>query len=149
MKKKKIIAFTLTAILMFILVAWGKEALVISPYAKLVDLEHYITTSIGLNNTDSESISVQEPDKVESTESKKDNLVTRHTIRVSGEHITYDGVTVYSIDQLKIIVNEKYVMDLGAIKLIDDYAEAHVYKAVLGVLEEYAKDRHLKYVESQ
>ncbi len=133
-------------LMLFFLVGWGSGKVKILQSEKLVDLNYYLVTRVGLNNADNESPAVQRPSE-ESEGAPIKNF--SHTIVIRGERITYDGVFVNGTDALKNKLIENFVMDLGAVKLVDDFAEAHVYREVLAVLNWAAKDKKLKYTESE
>lgn len=138
-QKKKIItgALLLAAVL---LIAWKVKPVELIDDRLLIDLDTAIVEA-GWgqegNPSDNHDDSTQEGDKDNENAGATDKPNTDKdtvTISVQGENITLDGVTVRDAATLRSRLSA--MMESGSsVVLEDNYAEAHVYKAVLQVLE--------------
>jgi hypothetical protein len=129
MKKTLKIIFLLVTVIT--LCSWGEKAVELLDSRKLIDLEKAIEISTpggaaifedDQNDTDTEQNGSQNP-------SSKILVVT-----IRDEQITYNQKSVSGVEELA----KKVHMDLKEgmkISLVDDYAEAHVYRDVLKALK--------------
>ena len=129
MKKTLKIIFLLVTVIT--LCSWGEKAVELLDSRKLIDLEKAIEISTpggaaifedDHNDTDTEQNGSQNP-------SSKILVVT-----IRDEQITYNQKSVSGVEELA----KKVRMDLKEgmkISLVDDYAEAHVYRDVLKALK--------------
>ena len=129
MKKTLKIIFLLVTVIT--LCSWGEKAVELLDSRKLIDLEKAIEISTpggaaifedDQDDTDTEQHGSQNP-------SSKILVVT-----IRDEQITYNQKSVSGVEELA----KKVRMDLKdgmKISLVDDYAEAHVYRDVLKALK--------------
>lgn len=151
--KKKYTILLLTIFSFMFLVGWGKKSVELLNDKKLIDLNIAIERCIpGADAPDDNDISNEEnennndvstkviPDDKEDIEEKDRTLV----ISVRNRTITYANVEYINMDKLK----ERIRQDNGervTFKLVDDFAEAHVYKEVMSILAELEAEFGLKY----
>lgn len=136
MKKTLKIIFLLVTVIT--LCSWGEKAVELLDSRKLIDLEKAIEISTpggaaifedDQNDTDTEQNGSQNP-------SSKILVVT-----IRDEQITYNHKSVSGVEELA----KKVRMDLKEgmkISLVDDYAEAHVYRDVLKALKEIRSEQN-------
>ncbi|MBQ5989149.1 MAG: hypothetical protein IJL67_06610 [Oscillospiraceae bacterium] len=136
MKKTLKIIFLLVTVIT--LCSWGEKAVELLDSRKLIDLEKAIEISTpggaaifedDQNDTDTEQNGSQNP-------SSKILVVT-----IRDEQITYNQKSVSGVEELA----KKVSMDLKEgmkISLVDDYAEAHVYRDVLKALKEIRSEQN-------
>ena len=136
MKKTLKIIFLLVTVIT--LCSWGEKAVELLDSRKLIDLEKAIEISTpggaaifedDQNDTDTEQNGSQNP-------SSKILVVT-----IRDEQITYNQKSVSGVEELA----KKVRMDLKEgmkISLVDDYAEAHVYRDVLKALKEIRSEQN-------
>ena len=137
MKKTLKIIFLLVTVIT--LCSWGEKAVELLDSRKLIDLEKAIEISTpggaaifedDQNDTDTEQNGSQNP-------SSKILVVT-----IRDEQITYNQKSVSGVEELA----KKVRMDIKEgmkISLVDDYAEAHVYRDVLKALKEIRSEQNL------
>lgn len=136
MKKTLKIIFLLVTVIT--LCSWVEKAVELLDSRKLIDLEKAIEISTpggaaifedDQNDTDTEQNGSQNP-------SSKILVVT-----IRDEQITYNQKSVSGVEELA----KKVRMDLKEgmkISLVDDYAEAHVYRDVLKALKEIRSEQN-------
>ena len=136
MKKTLKIIFLLVTVIT--LCSWGEKAVELLDSRKLIDLEKAIEISTpggaaifedDQNDTDTEQNGSQNP-------SSKILVVT-----IRDEQITYNQKSVSGVEELA----KKVRMDIKEgmkISLVDDYAEAHVYRDVLKALKEIRSEQN-------
>ncbi len=136
MKKTLKIIFLLVTVIT--LCSWGDKAVELLDSRKLIDLEKAIEISTpggaaifedDQNDTDTEQNGSQNP-------SSKILVVT-----IRDEQITYNQKSVSGVEELA----KKVRMDLKEgmkISLVDNYAEAHVYRDVLKALKEIRSEQN-------
>jgi hypothetical protein len=136
MKKSIKIIFLLVTVIA--LCSWGEKAVELLDSRKLIDLDKAIDIATpggaaifedDQNDTDTEQTGSQ-------NQSSKILVVT-----VRDEQITYNQKSVSDVKELA----KKVSMDLKdgmKISLVDDYAEAHVYRDVLKALKEIRSEQN-------
>ena len=136
MKKTLKIIFLLVTVIT--LCSWGEKTVELLDSRKLIDLEKAIEISTpggaaifedDQNDTDTEQNGSQNP-------SSKILVVT-----IRDEQITYNQKSVSGVEELA----KKVRMDLKEgmkISLVDDYAEAHVYRDVLKALKDIRSEQN-------
>ena len=156
MKRKYTILLLMIFSFMF-LVGWGKKSVELLNDKKLIDLnlaiERCIPGADAPDNNDTSDSNEEEnnennndvtitvtPDDKEDMEEEDRTLV----ISVRNRKVTYETVEYTNMDKLK----ERIKQDNGervTFKLVDDFAEAHVYKEVMSILSELESELGLKY----
>ncbi len=157
--KKKIGVLLFVLSIMFVLVGWGKEVKLLDG-GKLIDLDKAIgLAKPGGMAGNSEDGSKESSDNEEASEAedntKQDSLneeAGNIVIRIRGEKIYYtcgnkksDNI---STAQLENKIRSDYASGTQ-VTLVDDYAESHVYKDVLEVLNGLKNDIGLSYEADQ
>ncbi|MBO6137609.1 MAG: hypothetical protein J6O71_03260 [Lachnospiraceae bacterium] len=157
-RKVTLLLFMLTAFAL--LTGWGKKEVRLLDSSKLIDLSKAIELakpggSAGDSEEPSESEESGEEGKVSGNSSQElqeslSPAYQRIVIRIRGEQIFYTHGR-YSQDDisaagLESALRSDYVPGREVI-LMDDFAEAHVYKEVCGVLDELKSSIGLAYKE--
>ena len=153
MKKKYTMLVLLLCSVCF-LAGWGKKNVELLDDKKLIDLNAAIERCIpGANeaeqteNEGKEEKKESEDGEKEKNPAEKENIEEAEmirVIRVRNRTITYRAVEYTDVSKLK----EKIRQDNGrkvTFKLVDDFAEAHIYKEVMFVLTELESEIGLKY----
>jgi len=153
MKKGLLVAMLLTSTVL--LAGWGKKSVELLNKAKLIDLGLAIVPAAygqegntaneegEKNGEDSSQVSdedknqTQQPDKL----GQKD---ANHTIAVRDERILYNGKVCKDVAALKSVLVRNYKAK-DYVYVIDDFAEAHVYRQILDMLEGLASSMQLMY----
>lgn len=155
MKKKYLAMFMMICSLVF-LAGWGKKEVKLLNGTPLIDLDTAIKRSIpGANSAEksetSSSKSIVADEKVMSGSASNDeNRVETQeriiVITVREQTITYDTEEYADLNKLKA----KIIQDNGehvSFRLVDDFAESHVYKAVLSLLSDLEAEIGLNYTK--
>lgn len=150
---KKILTTVLCLSSVLLLCAWGTEKVTFLDKGKLIDLQKAIEfAKPGANHADgSEGDNSSKPDSENENGNVpevpvKDRIIV---ISIRDEIITYNG-SVYKEEILEnteafenmLIRDNK---DKTEFKLVDDFAEAHVYKCVLEILKKQHSETGLKF----
>ena len=155
-KRVHILLFALISVL--VLAGWGGKDVRLLDSGKLIDLDKAVELAKpgGMSGDTEEAPGPDEddkdkkPDKREEDEDPDDTdpVAEKIAIRVRGERIFYScGVAGnVNISQLKDRILSDYVSG-ASVTLIDDFAEAHVYRRALSILEEVKNDIGLSYRE--
>ncbi len=153
-RKYKLLLFMVVSLLC--LVGWGKKQVELLNDKKLIDLNLALQNcSLGANSDSKENTSDND-EKVEEivpeiTPTPTDKIVIEQkektiVISIRGRTVTYDSVEWNDIDKLK----DKIKKDNGeyiSFQLVDDFAEAHIYKCVRDILLELELEIGLKYTK--
>ena len=156
MNKYRILSFILISLVF--LVGWGKKNVELLNDKKLIDLNVAIENCIPGADASEESTDVTNVENVETEEHTEEAIFEEETtdkitienterimvISVRNRDIFYNSVEYTNMDKLK----EKMVQDNGknvTFKLVDDFAEAHVYKEMISILAELKTEVGLKY----
>ena len=155
MKKKYPAMFMMICSLMF-LAGWGKKEVKLLNDTKLIDLDTAIEKCIpGANSAEksetSSSTSIVADEKVmPGSASNDENRVETQeriiVITVRDQTITYDTEEYADLNRLKA----KIIQDNGeyvSFRLVDDFAESHVYKEVLSILSDLEAEIGLNYTK--
>lgn len=162
--KKKTCVLLFVAITMFVLVGWGKKEVRLLDSSKLIDLNAAIGLAKpgGTAGDTEESSKSSESDIVEKDEKSDGENHAAHdnidviakdiVIRIRGEQISYTcgsfNRSNISDLQLETRIRQDY-MPGAHVTLMDDFAEAHVYKSVCDILDELNRDMGLTYKEDR
>ncbi len=153
MKKKYPAMFMMICSLIF-LTGWGKKEVKLLNDTKLIDLDTAIEKCIpGANSAEksetSSSTSTVADEKVMSGSASNDENETQEriiVITVRDQTITYDTEEYADLNRLKA----KIIQDNGehvSFRLVDDFAESHVYKEVLSILSDLEAEIGLNYTK--
>lgn len=136
--KKKTGLLILLIVVFLIMVGFGKKEVSLLHTSEIIDLKKAIelarpggdegeqNDTTAKDNTESgDSDSIEEPEQQMPSDIK---------IIVSGKTINVDGRTVRDADEIEGIVRQTFKTDI-TYELIDNYAESHIYKEVMAVLE--------------
>ena len=129
MKKSLKIIFLLATVLA--LCSWGEKTVELLDSRKLIDLEKAIDVSLPGGAAIFEDEGNDSDTEQDGSQNSSSKLLV---VTVHGEQITYNQKSVSGADELA----KKVSMDLKdgmKISLVDDYAEAHVYRDVLKALK--------------
>jgi hypothetical protein len=129
MKKSLKIIFLLATVRA--LCSWGEKAVELLDSRKLIDLEKAIDVSLPGGAAIFEDEGNDSDTEQDGSQNSSSKLLV---VTVHGEQITYNQKSVSGADELA----KKVSMDLKdgmKISLVDDYAEAHVYRDVLKALK--------------
>lgn len=131
MKKILLIILCLTSILF--LCAWAEQAVILSTDDKLIDLSKAIEFVKPGGEALEESDEAADEKPTSGEPDNSGNAQTVIVISVRNEAVTYNGNSLggRSIEELLRRDNKENVRFC----LVDDFAEAHVYKAILKQLE--------------
>lgn len=135
-KKKQIAVFIILALLM-VIGGWGKKKIELMTDGKLIDLEKAIPMShIGDEsaNADNQTSGAEDAEQHKSTFEVSAVSTKTYKIRIHGTSIFFEG-NECSIDELSKQLNAVCVTG-DKIKLLDDYAETHIYHEVEDILKE-------------
>ena len=160
--KKRIHVLPAALILMLMLVGWGGKEVKLLDSGRLIDLDKAIgLAKPGGMSGDTEEASGPSEDAEDEKEQEGENdgtdpatdvLAKNIDIRIRGERIFYtcgdtDSENIAD-NKLKDRLRSDYVQD-AQVTLTDDFAEAHVYRKALGILEELKTDIGLSYREDR
>ena len=149
MKKKYLLTIIIICSAVF-LASWGKKDVKLLNDTKLIDLDAAIEKCISGANSAKEpetSDSASDYSSVEkepNDETLSEDIEKVIVITVRNQTITYNKEKYTDLNKLKA----KIVQDNGeyvSFRLVDDFAEAHVYKEVLSILSDLEEEIGLNY----
>jgi len=132
MKRKWIILILMVFSFLF-LAGWGQKKVELLNDKKLIDLDAAIERCIP-------GADAPEEDNNNSTDGQN----TEYVISVRNRQVTYKNEKYINMDRLKDSIKQDNGKGVS-FKLVDDFAEAHVYKKVMAILSELRKEVGLKY----
>ena len=149
-RKYKLLLFMVVSLLC--LVGWGKKQVELLNDKKLIDLNLALQNcSLGADSKENTSDNDEKVDEIvpEITPTPTDKIVIEEkektiVISIRGRNITYNFAKWNDIEKLK----DKMKQDNGKLvsfRLVDDFAEAHIYKRVMAILSELELEIGLKY----
>ena len=157
MKKKYTVLFVIFSLML--LAGWGKKNVELLNDKKLIDLDAAIGICIPGSDAAQASDNAVNQSDAENEEHNEENMTAEialddkeriaeenqvRVINIRNRKIVYETVEYTDIDKLK----NKLKQDNGknvTFKLVDDFAEAHVYKEVKSMLSELEQEIGLKY----
>ena len=156
--KRRLTLLFLIMVTMAFLVGWGKKSVELLDSTKLIDLREAIgLAKPGGSKGESDNESAQSDEEVSVNEALEDKSmddtvesieVPRNiVIRIRNEEITYTyGSTVMNISvaELEKQLRNNFSVETS-ITLIDDFAEAHIYREVQGILNNLKSELGLTY----
>ena len=157
MKKRYTVLFVIFSLML--LAGWGKKNVELLNDKKLIDLDAAIGICIPGSDAAQASDNAVNQSDAENEEHNEENMTAEialddkeriaeenqvRVINIRNRKIVYETVEYTDIDKLK----NKLKQDNGknvTFKLVDDFAEAHVYKEVKSMLSELEQEIGLKY----
>ncbi len=156
-KKYTILLFVIFSLML--LVGWGKKNVELLNDKKLIDLDAAIGICIPGADAAQASDNIVNQSDIEKEEHNGEDATAEialddkesideerqvRVINIRDRKIVYETVEYTDIDKLK----NKIKQDNGknvTFKLVDDFAEAHIYKEVMSMLSELEQEIGLKY----
>ena len=136
------------------LAGWGKKQVELLNDKKLIDLNAAIERCIpGANEAEQTEHKEKEESKESDDAEKEKNPVDKESmeeaevirvIRVRNRNVTYGAVEYTNMNRLKTKIRQDNGKKV-TFQLVDDFAEAHVYKEVLSILMELESEIGLQY----
>ena len=147
--KKRINLLVLFIVSSFVLVGFGANTVTLLRKSKVIDLQKAIEFAKpgGDEGEKADTTAKDNPDKKEVPEPVNTEIQAGPTsvkIIVSGKTIKIDGAIVNNPDLVESKIREIFKVE-NTYELLDDYAEAHVYKDVINVLAKLNQDIGLEY----
>lgn len=136
-------------IVSFVLVGFGTNTVTLLRKSRVIDLQKAIEFAKpgGDEGEQADTTAKDNPESKDIPEpvvTESQSGPTSVKIIISGKTIKIDGAIVQTPDLVENKIREIFRVD-NTYELIDDYAEAHVYKGVIKVLEKLNEDIGLKY----
>ena len=151
MKKKVRLVAILVFALLF-LVGWGKQSVKLLDDKKLIDLDaaiqaclHGASMSEGEENVDNPNA----PENTQAPTDPKEEIDQERTIVISvrDQGITYDEEEI-ELSKLEYQIRQEY-HDKVTVRLVEDFAEAHVYRKIRAILSKLEEEIGLEYTEGR
>lgn len=156
MKRKVRRAAILVFSLLF-LVGWGKKSAELLNDKKLIDLEVALQVCLhgdSMSESDINSDNTKEPENTESSEAPTDTKESIDegekiiVISVRDQRVTYGAGGEIELNKLEYRIRQDYG-DKVTVQLVDDFAEAHVYKRIKAMLASLNAEIGLEYTEGR
>lgn len=148
-KRKTIVLLVLISALL-VLGGWGKKKIELTASGRLIDLEKAIEwatpgTADKKANDEKQDQKTKETDKTQSDKTTQNNSETAKTfkVRIHGTRVSLNG-TECKVEELNGLVKQKCTAN-DKVKLLDDYAEAHVYHEVDDILNNLSESIGFEY----
>lgn len=146
--KKKFVAVIIIFSCILLLGGWNKKKVELITDGKLIDLEKAIEMArIGVDETGQEEATEQqnESDNTGEEQKKTTNNRTKTTISivVRGTQISFNGTTC-KVEEISKMTRQSCTSD-DKVRLLDDYAEAHVYHEVDDILKNLSESIGFEY----
>ncbi|EOS34321.1 hypothetical protein C804_01569 [Lachnospiraceae bacterium A4] len=157
-KVRKMMVILLSVVCVLILVGWGEKSVELLNDKPLIDLKTAIkevplgkqgNTLIIENHEKSsdEIVTIDQNENIPSKEIGGSQNKVEYKIIIKDTTVTYNGTIHTDMQSLKNkIASDCDDMEIK-IRLIDDFAESHVYKETLAILEQLHKENNLEYQE--
>lgn len=147
--KKKLKWIVLFSLLLVFLGGWGKKSVELLNDKKLIDLNEALQICMPGADSPDDDINTEnerEPENTEipdnPTDAKDDKKII--VISVRERIVTYGSTEKLEVVKLEERLRKDYRQGM-TVRLVDDFAEAHVYKKVIAVLEQLEEETGLKY----
>lgn len=152
MKKKVRLVAVIVFALLF-LVGWGKQSVKLLDDKKLIDLEAALQECLHGDSMTQEEEDTDNPDEPVSTQvptDPKEDIDEERTIIISVRdwEITYDAGEKIDLTKLEYCIRQDY-RDKISFQLVDDFAEAHVYRNIKAILSKLSDEIGLEYTEGR
>lgn len=145
-KKTGLLILLLTSFL--IMTGFGNKEVVLFHSGPVIDLAKAIKLARpGGDEGEQNDTTARDNSKsgnLDSTYEPEQQLPNDIKIIVSGKNISVDGKVINDVDEIEEIVRQAFRVDV-TYELIDNYAEYHVYKDVMSVLEKLKAEIGLHY----
>ena len=148
-KRKTIVLLVLISALL-VLGGWGKKKIELMTSGRLIDLEKAIEwttpgTADKKTNTKEQEQKTEEADttKLDETAQNYSETAQNFKVRIHGTRVSFNG-TECSVEELNGLVKQKCTAN-DKVKLLDDYAEAHVYHEVDDILKNLSESIGFEY----
>ena len=146
--KKKIVTLFMLFSTVLVLGGWGKKKIELMTNDKLIDLEKAIVMApLGSTEKKPKSDDTKNKEaktkKAQSTQAARSVTIKTVKIQIRGTKITIDGAECAEDDLEKQIRSKCTSSD--KVKLLDNYAEAHVYHEVDNILSELSESIGFEY----
>lgn len=152
MKKKVRLAAVLVFALLF-LAGWAKQSVKLLDDKKLIDLEaalqvclHGDSMTTGDENTDNPDAPVSTQSPTDPKEDIDEERIIIISVRDRG--ITYDAGEEIELNKLEYRIRQDY-REKTTFQLVDDFAEAHVYRRIKAILSKLSDEMGLEYTEGR
>lgn len=157
-KIRKKIVFFLLLVCILMMVGWGVKSVELLNNKPLIDLEKAIKESplgkqgntliIDDHEKSSDKIIISDQNEnISYNEDEKIQNKVEYKIKITDTTVIYNGIEHTDMQSLKNkIASDCDDMEIK-ILLIDDFAESHIYKEVLGILDQLHKEKNLEYQE--
>lgn len=147
--KKKLKWIVLFSLLLVFLGGWGKKSVELLNDKKLIDLNEALQICMPGADSPDDDINTEnerEPENTEipdnPTDAKDDKKII--VISVRERIVSYGSTEKLEVVKLEERLRKDYKKGM-TVRLVDDFAEAHVYKKVIAVLEQLEEETGLKY----
>lgn len=145
--KRKITALLIVLCSIMLLAGWGKKQVELLNDKKLIDLSKAIENCKGgdsLKPSDNTGTDIEQGDGSQSDSMGEKEIV----ISVRNKTITYDNVQWKNIETIENKIRQDFEGN-AVFKLVDDFAEAHVYRYLINVLSELQSEIGITYTIEQ
>lgn len=151
---KKILLLIILILCAGLLVGFGKKTVELLNDKPLINLDLAIhDAEVGNEGSEGEEeTALAEEDKEETSKTQQIVVETQviqprtYKVSVRSTNIKYDGAICKDVEDLKSRIIKDY-KNGDKVILIDDYAESHVYRDVLSILDELKQNMNLEYGE--
>ena len=135
--KRKSIAVLLVFLSIMLLAGWGKKQVELLNDKKLIDLSKAIENCIGADSSKPSDNSGADAAPEDGTQSNEGDTAGKKEIVISvrNKTVTYDNTEWKKLETLETKIRQDFKTNI-VFKLVDDYAEAHVYRYIMKVLSE-------------
>ena len=152
MKKKVGLIVSLVCVLLF-LAGWAKQSVKLLDETKLIDLEAALQVCLhgsSMSEGDADGDNPDQPVSTQAPTDPKEDIDEERTIVISvrGCRISYDAGEEVELNKLEFQIRQDY-RDKTDFLLVDDYAEAHVYRHVQAILLKLRDEMGLEYTEGR
>ncbi len=147
--KKKIRLVAVLALALLFLVGWGKQSVKLLNDSKLIDLEAALQVCLNGSSMSEGDENTENPDAPVSTQAPTDPDEERTIIiSVRDRVIIYDAGEEVPLNKLEARIRQDYGKKVTFL-LVEDYAEAHVYRQIQAILSKLNHEMGLEYTEGR
>ena len=151
--KKKVRLVAVLALALLFLVGWGKQNVKLLNDSKLIDLEAALQVCLHGDSMTQGDENADNPDAPVSTQAPtdtKEDIDEERTIIISvrDRELTYDAGEGIELNKLEYRIRQDYREKIS-FQLVDDFAEAHVYRRIKAILSKLSDEMGLEYTEGR
>ena len=151
--KKKVRLIAVLILALVFLVGWGKQSVKLLNESKLIDLEAALQVCLhgsSMSEGDVDSDNPEEPVSTQVPTDPKEDIDEEKTLIISvrDRRITYDMGEEITLDKLEDRIRQEYNAKT-TYQLVDDFAEAHIYRRVQAILSNLKDEIGLEYTEGR